>query len=182
MADRGPRVIVLLPGLGGSTLFDSNGETIWPGDLFDLFHYPEQKPKLLINDPLTARDIIRSIIGIPIYHSPVSEIVVDLKKAPRPGGKSGQKWPYRTFTELTKIPIQFRGTPPARHGVPIGDIAAFEAGHYRAHFRSKGAKTAAGQCAEFLIPGKPRPACASGGAVQAQRSGPAKKPPGLRRR
>jgi hypothetical protein len=68
MAGNVPTVVIVLPGLGGSELRNKD-ESIWPGDFWDVFGYPERKLKILINDPLIPSDIVRTVIGIPIYQS-----------------------------------------------------------------------------------------------------------------
>jgi hypothetical protein len=87
-------VIIVLPGLGGSRLYD-NDQEIWPGGVSDLFEYPESKLEILINNPLIARDIVRAINGIPIYQTLIGFLDAHgYQEQPRDGPPSLVVFPY----------------------------------------------------------------------------------------
>lgn len=63
-----PNVVIFLPELGGSELYDGD-ELVWPGSDSDIISYPDTKLDKLIHCPLVASDIVRTIVGCPYYQS-----------------------------------------------------------------------------------------------------------------
>jgi hypothetical protein len=94
-------VVIVLPGLAGSELFLQD-EIIWPGDGQDISSYPEEKLQILINKPLVPRDIVRSVLGIPVYQSLIDLLeTLGYEEAPSKGPPSLIAFPYDWRQDLT---------------------------------------------------------------------------------
>jgi len=103
-----PSVVILLPGLGASELW-SGATRIWPGTLFDCFAYPEDKLKILINEPLEARDILRDVAGLVTVYGSLVKFLNCLHYSEKRNPKNLFVFPYDWRQDLIATTGQLAG-------------------------------------------------------------------------
>lgn len=100
-----PSLVIFLPEIGGSQLYDGDDVLVWPGSNSDIICYPETKLDKLIHEPLVAKDIVRTVLGCPYYQSLIDYLNSLGYEEPRPNGPPPSLFvfPYDWRRDLTHV-------------------------------------------------------------------------------